>query len=163
MDKHLARASSQRLECLTCCASFNPLITSKHFGPRFLDNQYPYFIAVFSWLAHSPLFFEWVVWEIIINYNNLRFTVDEEFNSITTSFIDFFRNEDPLYTFACFSKGADARKEVTVSAAALLDIVRPDFIVNNETLVSVDFLWSFPNEVLPLSMAFCSHHGGVEN
>jgi len=163
VDKNLAWTSSKRLESLTSCSSFNSLVTAKHLCPRFLDNQDPYFIAVFRRLAHSPLFFKWVVWEIVINYNNLRFTINVEFNSITSGFIDFFRYEDSLDAFPCFSKGADARKKVTISAAALLDVVGPNFVVNNEALISVNFLWSFPNKVLPLPMTFRSHHCCVKN
>ena len=163
MDKHLARTSSQRLESLTCRASFNSLVTAKHFGPRFLYNQGPDFIAVFRRFAHSPLLFKWVVRKIVINYNGPLFAVDEEFNSVTASLINFFRDKDPLYAFACFSKWADAWKKVTVSTTPLFDVVGSDFVVNNEAFVPVNFLRSFPNEILPLSMAFRSHHGSVEN
>ena len=151
-------ATCEWIKGLARRSCLNPLVATKNFGPSFLNNQHPDFRWSFGYigpgrLRKCPRLRLIVIRKIIINNDSALLPIDVHLHGVAAGFINILCQENTLDTVGELGQGAQTRQKVTVSAPALLNIIRPWLAIKNESALSVDLDWPLPRETFPALVA----------
>jgi len=97
----LRGTASQRRESFSCCSCLNSLIATVNFGPGFLYQEDPNFVAAWG-SAESPCFPMVAEWNSIVNNHHSPLTIDVELESVAARRVDLLSKENFLNSFRIF-------------------------------------------------------------